>query len=212
MNTTNLILGDFSSIMSAVIAARLNRKQVNDLKVTPAKYKLAFCEPEEGEERIKLELVNVDDNTKKYTFSSVYQLAALRFQRAPLTIKWTDEFEYDTVNGFNFQQLCMELQAKGRDVKDIVIEVVANLGVRNKMASDRNTPVYEDICYTDQSIYVAGIEGLFSRPDFKTWILKPGEFGRAKAKLRNALHKSALIAELATEANLVKLPIFRVVN
>lgn len=212
MSTTTLTRGDFGSIMSAVIAARLNRLSVNDLKVDPATYKLAFVEPEENETRIRLELVNIADASKKATFSSIYQLAALRFQRAPLTVKWSDEFHTETVNGFNFQLLCNEWQAKGRSIQDVVISVVATIGVRNKMSTIKDTPVYEDVCYEGSSIYASGVDDLFNRPDFATWILKPGEFGRAKAKLRNALHKTELITALAVPANLVKLPIFKVEN
>lgn len=199
---------NFSSLLSAVCAIKLDWNRISDIPMGKESYQIVFVDYKDRVSGATKAAINLRDSKKKDYGLSEYQLAALRICNSKPTSIWLDEFGTGA-DEFRFKDVALEMLDKGEDLEGVRFEVVGQLKIRNNSVDKADVPVYTDRCYTGIHEYEKELRKVLDGKPREYYATT--EFFSKKRALRETLYSTALIAGKDIEANIVKLPVFRVI-
>ncbi len=197
----------YSSLLSLICEIKLDYRRINDVTVATDVLSIGFYDVKDNLGKVDTRLCLKDSKSNEYSLS-IKQLAGLRIETGDVKSQWLDEFKSDA-DGATFQTVAKTFIDSGKSIETLRFKVSKQLKVRNNQINGTVQPVYKDFCYEGSSEYTRGIRALLNgKPqDFP----QTPDYARGMAELRDRLHASPLRSEKITEANIVLLPVFKIV-
>ena len=198
---------NFNSLLSAVCAIKLEWNRVSDIAMGNEIYQVVFVDYKDKTTNATKVAINLRDNKHKDYGLSEYSLAALRCCESKPTSEWLDEFG-NTDGEVRFRDIALDMLEQGKDLEQVRFEVIGQLKIKNLFVNEENTPVYQDRCYSGIRDYDKAIRALLDGKP-REYYVDP-EFFRKKRDLRETLYQTPLTKGKDIEANIVKIPVFKV--